>query len=413
MNSNRKFIQGNEACALGAIAAGCRFYAGYPITPSSEIMERMAVELPKVGGVFIQMEDEIASIGAVIGAAWAGAKAMTATSGPGLSLMIENIGYACITETPCVVVDVQRAGPATGQATKPGCGDIMQIRWGSHGDYEIIALAPWSVQEMYDLTIDAFNLAETYRVPTFVASDESIGHLREIAVLEPPVNIVRRISAVGLDRIGSLESAVRSSEAGVVGAKSGAAAGSPNSTPQLPGTAKGEADLPPFGDPATNDITPMPAFGTGRRLLVTGSTHDEMGYRRTQDAAVQKKLVARLCGKIRRNVEKIWRAETFFLEDAEIAVVAYGSTARAALHAVRRAREDGVKAGMLRLITLWPFPDPFIAEMPPSVRRIVVPEMNQGQISREVQRCAKVDVLPWGKSTGEVVEPEEIRQLLR
>jgi 2-oxoglutarate ferredoxin oxidoreductase subunit alpha len=370
MSSNRRLIQGNEACALGALAAGCRFYAGYPITPSSEIMERMAVELPKVSGVFVQMEDEIASIAAVIGAAWAGAKAMTATSGPGLSLITENIGYACITETPCVVVDVQRAGPATGQATRPGSGDVMQIRWGSHGDYEIVALAPWSVQEMYDLTIDAFNLAETYRVPTFVASDESIGHLREIAVLDTRARVARRASA------------------------------------------NSDSDLPPFGDPATNDVTPMPTFGTGRRLLVTGSTHDEMGYRRTQDSVIQARMVDRLCGKIRRNVEKIWRAETFFMEDAEIAVIAYGSTARAALHAVRRARENGTRAGLLRLVTLWPFPDPFIAEIASCVRRIVVPEMNQGQVSREVQRYAKVDVVPYGKSSGEVLTPEEILRLL-
>ncbi|MDQ7779892.1 MAG: 2-oxoacid:acceptor oxidoreductase subunit alpha [Planctomycetota bacterium] len=363
----RRFLQGNEACALGALAAGCRFYGGYPITPSSEIMEHMAAELPKVGGVFVQMEDEIASIAAVIGASWAGAKAMTATSGPGLSLMIENIGYACITETPCVVVDIQRAGPATGQATCPGSGDVMQIRWGSHGDYEIIALAPWSVQEMYDLTIEAFRLSETYRVPTFIASDESIGHLREIAVLTPPDMIPERAAS---------------------------------------------CDRPPFGDPATNAVTPMPGFGQGRRLLVTGSTHDERGYRRTQDSAVQAKLVARLCDKIKKGSANIWKVESFHLEDAETVVIAYGSTARAALRAVRLARAKGVKAGMLRLITLWPFPDEIVAGLSSKAGRLVVPEMNQGQVSREVQRCTRLPVIASGKSNGEVVVPGEILPLL-
>ncbi len=363
-----RFIQGNEACALGAIAAGCRFYAGYPITPSSEIMERMAAELPKVNGTFIQMEDEIGSMGAVIGAAWAGAKAMTATSGPGLSLMVESIGYAIMTETPCVIVDVQRAGPSTGQATKVASGDVMQVRWGAHGDYEIIALAPWSAQEMYDLTIRAFNLAETYRIPVFVLSDEAVGHIREKVDLHRNFQVVTR----------------------------------PDKT-----------DAPLFGDPKNNTVTPMARFGTGRKLSVTGSTHDEWGYRKTQSPVAQAKLVERFCNKIKNNVNKITDYEEYLVEDAETLVIAYGITARSALHALELARAEGKKVGLLRLKTVWPMPEKRFLAIGGNVKKVIVPEMNQGQLIREVQRFARCPVAPLNKTNGEVITAAEIFAILK
>jgi len=358
-----QFLQGNEACALGAIKAGCRFYAGYPITPSSEIMEQMARELPKVGGVFVQMEDEIGSMGAVIGATWAGAKAMTATSGPGLTLMLENIGYAIMTETPCVIVDVQRAGPSTGQATKPASGDVMQVRWGASGDYEIIALSPWSVTEMYEMTIQAFNLAETYRIPVFLLADEAVGHIRESAVLAPDIPIVNRA---------------------------------------------GKTDLPPFGNPEDNSVTPMPVFGRGRKLSVTGSTHDEWGYRKTQSPEVQAKSVDRFCNKIKLQADKIISYEKHYTDDAETLVITYGFTARSALRAVQIARNANSKVGLVRLKTLWPFPERIFEELPKTVRKIFVPEMNQGQIIREVQRFSDCKVIPYNKTNGTVITASEI-----
>jgi 2-oxoglutarate ferredoxin oxidoreductase subunit alpha len=247
------YLSGNEAATEGAIAAGCRFYAGYPITPSSETMERMAMRLREVGGVFIQMEDEIASISAVIGASWAGAKAMTATSGPGFSLMQESIGYAAFTETPCVIIDVQRAGPCTGQATRVGSGDIMQAKWGSHGDYQVIALSPWSVQEMYDLTLRAFYLSERYRVPAMVMADEAVGHLRETISIPEKVEVWDRKKKRG----GS-----------------------------------------PFGTEEEDGVPPMPTFGEGERLSVTGSTHDAFGFRKTDDPEAHATLVERINQKI-------------------------------------------------------------------------------------------------------------------
>jgi 2-oxoglutarate ferredoxin oxidoreductase subunit alpha len=355
------FLEGNQACAEAALAAGCRFFAGYPISPSSEIMERLSWRLPEVGGVFIQMEDEIASMGAVIGAVWAGARAMTATSGPGLSLMVENIGYAIITETPCVIVDVQRAGPSTGQATRPCNGDIMQVKWGSSGDYQIIALAPWSVQEMYDLTIHAFNLAETYRVPVFVMSDAALAHLRENCQIPEEVEIMERKKASG---------------------------------------------APHFGTDEPDGIPPMASFGEGEGLLITGSTHDSFGYRRTQDSNVQKEMVNRLSQKILSNAERIIQVEEHFLDGAEYVVVAYGLVARAALAAVKEAHLQGKKIGLLRLKTLWPFPEERIRAL--GARKIIVPELNRGQLVREVERVARVDVIPVNRVDGEVVRPEEI-----
>jgi 2-oxoglutarate ferredoxin oxidoreductase subunit alpha len=362
------YLSGNEAAAEGAVAAGCRFYAGYPITPSSEIMERMALVLREAGGIFIQMEDEIASISAVIGASWAGAKAMTATSGPGFSLMQESIGYAAFTETPCVVIDVQRAGPCTGQATRVGSGDIMQAKWGSHGDYQVIALSPWSVQEMYDLTIRAFNLSERYRVPTMVMADEAVGHLRENLSTPEKVEIWHREKKKG---------------------------------------------APPFGAEEEDGVPPMPAFGEGERLLVTGSTHDAVGFRKTDDPEAHAKLVSRINGKILKNSDRIVETEDYFLGDSEIATLAYGFTARTSLYVVTRLREEGMKVGMLRLKTLWPFPEKAVKALGEKVKKVLVPEMNLGQVAGEARKWCSCGVIPLGQTNGEVLQPETIAEVLR
>jgi len=362
------FMQGDEACAEGAIAAGCRFYAGYPITPASEIMVRMVHRLSEVGGIFIQMEDEIGSISSVIGAAWAGAKAMTATSGPGISLMIEGIGYAVITETPCLIVDVQRAGPSTGQATRPGQGDMMQVKWGPHGDNEIVALTPWSVQEMYDLTIKAFNIAERFRIPAFLLTDEAVGHLRETLVVKEEVEIFDRFKAPG---------------------------------------------LPPFGTKEPNGVPPMPAFGEGENLLVTGSTHDERGFRKTADSAVQARLTERLIRKVKDFRTEIIETDPHLVEDADIGVVAYGFTARAALQAVKSLRKQEIKAGLLRLVSIWPFAEEAIVRLGKRCRVIFVPEMNQGQIAGELRKYTTTPVISLPKTNGEVIEPGEIVEGIR
>jgi len=362
------YFSGNEAAAEGAIAAGCRFYAGYPITPSSELMERMSVRLRAVGGVFIQMEDEIASISAVIGAAWAGAKAMTATSGPGFSLMQESIGYAAFTETPCVIVDVQRAGPCTGQATRVGSGDIMQAKWGSHGDYQVIALSPWSAQEMYDFTLRAFNLSERYRVPTMVMSEEAVGHLRENISIPEKVEVWDR---------------------------------------------KKEKAKAPFGTEEEGGVPPMPAFGEGEKLAVTGSTHDAYGYRKTDDGEAHARLVERINEKIEKNKKSVIATEDYFLEDSDEAVIAYGFTARASLYAVKGLRREGLKVGLLRLKTLWPFPEGAVTEVGKNVRRILVPEMNRGQVAGEVKKACSCDVISMGQTDGEVIQPEKIAEALK
>jgi 2-oxoglutarate ferredoxin oxidoreductase subunit alpha len=364
----RYYLSGNEAAAEGAIAAGCRFYAGYPITPSSEIMERMAVRLREVGGIFIQMEDEIASISAVIGASWAGAKAMTATSGPGFSLMQESIGYAAFTETPCVIIDVQRAGPCTGQATRVGSGDIMQAKWGSHGDYQVIALSPWSVQEMYDFTLRVFNLSEKFRVPAFILGDEAVGHLRESIVINAKVEVWDR---------------------------------------------KKEKGGSPFGTEDKGGVPPMPAFGEGERLLVTGSTHNELGFRKTDDPEAHAKLVERINNKILDHRKTMVETEDYFLEDSETALIAYGFTARTSLYVVKRLRKQGVHVGLLRLKTLWPFPEEAVAGLGKKVKKVVVPEMNLGQVAGEVKKYCSCEVIPVGQTNGEVIRPETIMELLR
>jgi len=357
----RYFLQGDEACAEGAIAAGCNYYAGYPITPASEIMHHLCQRFTELGRVFVQMEDEIGSIASCIGASWAGAKPMTATSGPGLSLMLENIGYAVITETPVVVVDVQRAGPATGQATRPAQGDVMQVRWGSHGDYQIIALAPWSVQEMYDLTIRAFNLAERFRTPVFILADEAVGHLRENFYVAEEVRVYDRRKPRGKE--------------------------------------------PPFG---RAEVPPMPAFGEGHELLITGSTHDEWGYRRTDEPESQARLVERLSSKITNHLDEIGEVEEHFCDgELDLLVIAYGFTARSALEAVKMARQEGMRIGFLRLKTLWPFPEPFVQELVQRSREVLVTEMNRGQILREVQRIVP-QARGHQKTAGEVIRPAEI-----
>ena len=364
----RYYYSGNEAVAEGAITAGCRFYAGYPITPSSEILERMAHRLGQVGGVFVQMEDELGSISALIGASWAGAKAMTATSGPGFSLMMEGIGYAVFTETPCVIVDIQRAGPSTGQATRVGSGDIMQAKWGSHGDYQVIALSPWSVQEMYDQTIRAFNLAERYRVPTFLLGDEAVGHLRETLEIKPWVRAFDRKKSKG---------------------------------------------RPPFDSKNHRQIPPMPTFGEGERLLVTGSTHDGLGIRKTDDPEVHARLVQRITDKILLNKQDIIDTDEFFLEDAAVAVLCYGFTARSSLRAVKMLREEGHRAGLMRLKTLWPFPHEKVRQLSEMVKKIFVPEMNRGQLAGEAMKYSRCEVLSFCQTNGEIIPPELIRKELK
>ena len=362
------YLSGNEASAEGAIAGGCRFYAGYPITPSSELMERMAARLPGVGGVFIQMEDEIGSICAVLGSVWAGAKAMTATSGPGFSLMQEAIGYAAFTETPCVIVDVQRAGPCTGQATRVGSGDIMQAKWGSHGDYQVIALSPWSVQEMYDLTISAFNLAERFRAPAIVLAEEATAHLRETVTVRPELLVWNR---------------------------------------------KKQRNAAPFDTDEEDGVPPMPSFGEGEHLSITGSTHDGYGYRCTDDPHPHGRLVNRINIKILKNKHLIQETESYLMDDAETIVIAYGFTAKTSLFAVKEARKNGIKGGLLRLKTLWPFPEEAVAAVGARAKRILVPEMNLGQVAGEVRKYCACDVIPLGQTNGEVIPPEAIVGALR
>lgn len=362
-------MQGNIACAEGALIAGCRFYAGYPITPASEIMEHMAEEMPKVDGIFIQMEDEIGTLAACIGASWAGAKAMTATSGPGFSLMQENLGLAVMQEVPIVVVDVQRAGPSTGQATKCAQGDVMQTRWGTHGDHETITLVPNSVQETFDLTVKAFNLAEQYRVPAILLSDEVVAHMRENIRIPP----LESIKIVDRRKPKSFSEAI-------------------------------------FGDGKLG-VPPMPKVGDGFNILATGSTHDEYGIRQTVSPEAHRKLVRRLVDKIRKNADKIVDAETFNIKNCDVGVVSFGSASRSVYDAVELAQKRGVRIGFVRPRVLWPFPEKTVGALAESARCIIVPEMNLGQLVLEVERIAKgrCRVLPLNKiGGGELFSPQEI-----
>jgi 2-oxoglutarate ferredoxin oxidoreductase subunit alpha len=341
--------------------------AGYPITPASEIAEHLATRLPHVGGIMIQMEDEIASLASVIGASWAGAKAMTATSGPGFSLMQENIGYAFMTETPCVVVDVQRAGPSTGQATKCGQGDVMQARWGTHGDYAAVVLSPNSVQEMFDLTIRAFNLAEQYRTPVVLLADEIVAHMREQMTVPPFGKIV------------------------VVDRKK----------PE-------QSEKCFFGG---QEIPPMPSVGEGFNITVTGSTHNEFGIRFTADPRVHRNLVTRLVGKVRNNAEVLMDFEAQNINDCDVGLVSFGCTSRAVYEAVERANDEGINAGFVRLRTIWPFPEKAVRTMAQKAKTILVPEMNLQQIFFEVQRIANGDaeIVPINKvGGGDMLTPEEL-----
>lgn len=358
------FMQGNMACVEGAIKAGCRFFGGYPITPSTEIAEGMAKRLPKIGGFYSQMEDEIASIASIIGASWAGAKSMTATSGPGMSLMLENIGYAYMTETPCVLVNVQRGGPSTGQPTAAAQGDMMQVRWGSHGDYEPIALCPSSVQEMYDFTIIAFNYAEKYRIPVFVMSDEILGHMREKVVLHDDIKVINREK--------------------------------PKEKP---------CDKP---YPFDKQVPPMPTFGEGYNVHITGLTHGENGYPDVS-AETHDKLVRRICNKILENKDDIVLYEGKYL-DSKTMFICYGTPSRTVKHTVENLREQGQDVGYIRLKTVFPFPDKLIGGLKAS--KIIVPEMNLGQISGEVMKYAKCEVIGCGKIGGELHRPEELKELI-
>lgn len=357
------FVQGNEACAKGAIAAGCRFFAGYPITPSTEIAENLSIELPKVGGSFVQMEDEIASAGAIIGASWGGAKSMTATSGPGISLMQENIGYAFMTETPMVIVNVQRGSPSTAQPTMAAQADMMQARWGSHGDYEPIALSPSSVQEFFDFTIKAFNLAEEYRVPVFVMADEVIGHMREKITIPDEIEIVARTRPEKTD------------------------------------------DYLPFKH-VENGTTPMPAFGDGFDVHITGLTHDERGYPDTNTPETHETLIKRICNKVLMNRDKICSVQSKNCEDADVVIISYGAPVRSVVEAVGKTDK---KVGYIKIDTPWPFPVEQIQELTANASDVLVVEMNLGQMYYEVDRVINdKNVHLLGKIGGLLPTPDEI-----
>ena len=369
--SRTHFLLGDEACAYGAIYAGCDFFAGYPITPASEVAELMAAELPKAGGICVQMEDELASMAAIIGASWTGARTMTATSGPGFSLMQENIGYAIMTETPCVIVDVQRSGPATGQATKPAQGDVMQARWGTHGDHDIIALAPSSVQECFNFMLDCFDLADTFRTPVILLMDGEIGHIRE---------------SVGMPEASTIKYAPRKE-------------------------ARPGENL--FGGP--DPVPGMIHYGEGANVHVTGSTHLANGMRDVSTPHVHDQLIRRIYGKIDGSREEIVRVETDISPGgkARVGIISYGASARPAYGAVRAARAEGSEVDFLRLKTIWPFARKQVAEFAGNLDIIFVPEMNLGQLSREIERFVDCEVVSVPKIGGVPHSVDEIYQAIR
>ncbi len=370
--SPTRLVQGNEACALGAIAAGCRFYGGYPITPSSGIAEQMVRLLPAADGVFVQMEDEIASLAAVIGASLGGSKAMTATSGPGFSLMQEHIGYAAMTEVPCVIVNVMRGGPSTGLPTSPSQGDVMQARWGTHGDHPAIVVAPSSVGEVYELTVRAFNLAERFRTPVIVLYDEIVGHTRESVALPERVEVFDRV--------------------------------------------RPDCDPASFWPkvPASNGVPPLPAFGDGYRFHVTGLAHDQRGFP-TQDTETAGALITRLHAKVDDHDDEVIEVENFMLEDADIAIFAYGIVGRSAREAVLQARACGLRVGLIRPLTLWPFPSRQVAETAAQVDKMIVAEMNLGQLVAEVERaaCGRTEIVTHLRADGEPITPAELLATLQ
>ena len=366
-------LMGNEACVEGAIAAGVRFFAAYPITPANEIGEIFSERLPEIGGKFIQMEDEIASMGAVVGASIGGLKSMTATSGPGFSLMQENLGFAAITEIPSVVVNVMRGGPSTGLPTRPSQGDVMQTRWGTHGDHPIIVLCPHSIKETFDLTVTAVNFSEKYRVPVILLMDEVIGHMREKMTLPDPasVQIINRVK--------------------------------PNVPPDW---------YKPYEDNKTG-VPPMANFGEGYRYHITGLTHDEMGFPTSKTSEI-KVCIERLFRKITLGLKEIQLVETMMVDDAEVVIVAYGCVARSAKKAVTDLRARGIKVGLLRLITIWPFPRRALEPIAQKVPKLIVPEMNMGQIYREVLRvnAGRAKVVKVNRIDGEMLTPDEIMDAL-
>ena len=366
---NIKLLQGNEACVEGALLAGVRFFAGYPITPSSEIAENMARKLPKIGGKFMQMEDEIASMAAVIGGSIAGLKSLTATSGPGMCLKQENLGFAIINEIPCVVVNAQRGGPSTGLPTKPSQGDMMQARWGTHGDHPIIALAPSTVNEILTLTIKAFNFSEKYRTPVILLLDEVIAHMREKVEIPAPedVEVINR------------------------------------KKPTVP-----PEKYLPFR-PDEDGIPPMANFGEGYRYHVTGLVHSEKGFPISDSQQIDH-FIRRINNKIKKNIKDILIYEEYLLDDAEVALIAYGSVARAAERTVKLTREKGLKVGLLKLLTIWPFCFEEVNRLAQQVDLIIVPEMNLGQMVLEVERASqgKCRVVPYGRVDGELINPIEI-----
>jgi 2-oxoglutarate/2-oxoacid ferredoxin oxidoreductase subunit alpha len=373
--TGRYFMMGNVACAEGAIAAGCEFTAGYPITPATEVANRLAERLPQVGGDFFQMEDEISSIAAVIGASWAGKKSMTVTSGPGISLMLENIGFGISVETPCVIVNVQRGAPSTGMPTVGVQGDMIQAKRGSHGDYEIIALCPSSPQEMFDYTVIAFNYAERYRTPVFILSDAFVGHMREEVIIPESEKIqteYRKIPEPGTD-------------------------------PQK---------IKSFLD---EDVAPMPIFGKGFKAHVTSSCHDEFGKRNLIDISVLDNFIRKLSNKILKHMKEITLVERDY-EGAEIVLVSYGAVARAAAAAAFQARDDGIPVGTLRLITVWPFPGEEIRKMARKAKHVIVLENNLGQvypyIKAEAAHFAEVSFLP-PRLIGQIQDPEDILKMIR
>jgi len=364
-------MMGNFACVEAALIAGCRFFAGYPITPSSEIFESACRRFPQLGGYAVEMEDELASMAAIIGASYAGAKSMTATSGPGFSLMMENIGLAYIMEAPVVIVNVQRAGPSTGIPTLVGQGDVMQAKWGSHGDVEIIAYCPSSVQEFFDFTIKAFNAAERFRTPVIVLADQIVGMMWEKLVV-PPYDEIPIVNREVLD-------------------------------PSV------LARKMPFD--YSRDFMPMPLAGTGCRVNVDSLTHDERGYPTTEHS-VSERMLSHLTGKIRKHAAEIWEWKELLMDDAEIAVVAYGSAARSAVKAVYDARESGLKAGLLKLQTLWPFPDEVIKKISRRVNAIVVPEINYGQYVHPVREYADCPVVGVNWAPGSLIPPNVILEAM-
>lgn len=363
------YITGDEACAEGAMAAGCMFFGGYPITPATEVAEHMSVRLPEVGGTFIQMEDEIAAMASILGASWAGQKSMTSTSGPGFSLMMENIGLGVCTETPCVVVNVQRAGPSTGLPTMGAQGDMMQARWGSHGHYEIIALAPSSAQEIFTQTITAFNLSEKYRIPVMIMTDEVIGHMSEKVII-PEASEIKTISRT---------------------------------------KPKGRKDRFRLYQPGENGVAPMPSAGDGYKIHVTGLTHDERGYP-VMTVETQAEMMDRIVRKIRDNRDDIIMTESHNLEDAEIVLVSYGISARTSLAAMHQARSMGMKVGFLKLETIWPFAEEKIRALAERVKAFITVEINLGQIHLEVMRSSegRAQCHLVGHPGGTVITPEQV-----